>query len=170
MSPFLKLLVIVAIVASSGCGKKAEEYAAERALESATGVDVDIANGGESLTMESAYGPTTIVNGDSAKLPKDYPRDVYVPGDAAFSTSVVSTDGSMVVYNTGVAPPAVYAKVRSEMSAQGWKEDLATETPEASMLHYRKDDRTVQYMIQAENGATSVTQVYAVEKPESPTE
>jgi hypothetical protein len=95
---------------------------------------------------------------------------VYVPGDAAFSTSVVSADGSMVVYSTGATPADVYAKARSEMTAQGWKEELAAGTPESSMLHYRKDGRGVQYMIASENGATTVTQMYSIDKPANPTE
>jgi hypothetical protein len=172
MATLVKLLVIgVAATAIVGCGKKAEELTAEKIIEAQTGGDVDISDDGASVTMKSETGETfTMTTGEDAEMPKDYPADIFTPRDAKLNSSVVTGDGSMINYIAAGTPGEVFKAVRAEMGGKGWKEEVASETPDSAMLHYRKDNRTVQYMIGNEGGRTAVTQVHAVQPPANPTE
>jgi hypothetical protein len=162
MSIQVKLLVVgLCAVAAVGCGKKAEEVAAEKTLEAMTGGKVDIQDGGSSVTVDTDNGKLTMSEGKSAKVPTSFPKDAYVPSDAKLSTSIVGENSAMIGYAVPGDSAKLYETIRTDMQGRGWKEEMAMQTPESSVLSYTKDNRTMQYMISVEAGSTSVTQSYA---------
>jgi hypothetical protein len=169
MSIQVKLLVAsLCAVAAVGCGKKAEEVAAEKTLEAMTGGKVDIQDGGSTFTVDTDNGKLTMSGGESAQMPTGFPSDAYVPPDAKLATSIAAENSAMIAYAVPGDAAKLYETIRTDMQSRGWKEDMAMSTPESSVLTYSKDDRTMQYMINVEAGSTSVTQSYAAnQKPAS---
>lgn len=172
MPTLVKLLVVgMAATTLIACGKKAEELTAEKIIESQTGADVDITDDGANISMKTESGEMfSMTTGDNTQMPKDYPADIFTPRDAKLNSSVITADGSMLSYLADGTTGDVFKKLRAEMGEKGWKEEVASESPGSAMLHYRKENRTVQYMVLDEGGRTAVTQVYAVEAPANPTQ
>ena len=138
----IQTLVLAALAcAATACGS-AEEAMTEAAIEAASGQQVDVAKDGEQMTFKTEQGAMTISGGESATLPKTFPKDVYLPAGYKVVSSM-DMPGAMIVELA--APGAVDATAEAAdkaMLAQGWKQTMAMQqTAENRVLAYEKTDR-----------------------------
>jgi hypothetical protein len=159
-----RLLVagLIAFVAF-GCSKKTEEYAAEKAIESATGGEATVTDGGESVRLKTEQGEIAVSGSGELQLPKDLPKDVVVLDGAKINTSFSTPEGLMVAYTIDAGAAEAYSKIRAAMKDGGWTEESSMESPEASVLQLRKENRVVQYTVGLEDGATTVTLAHSID-------
>lgn len=166
------LLSILAIIVLAACGKaveqvvkvgtdKAVEVAVEKAIESGASqdgqkVDVDIKGDDGSFTMKigGKEGSGSLVVGEGAKLPDDFPKDVTVyPGmkvemaqsmGTAFTVSAKSPD----------TVDKIQQYIKADMTKGGWAEQMSMSQNEGGtqshIFTYKKETRMANIIIGSE--------------------
>ena len=168
MSMRLGVLALTLAMVVAGCGQKAAEFVAEKAIEAGSGgqADVDISGDSANITMKTADG-TEVEIGTASNVPDDFPEDVPLyPGLTVQSTAKESSKQMFTV--TGSSEDAftkVSEHLKSKLVEEGWTEDSAVTTPQMHMLNYKKDGRVANVQVIDANGATQVTVTTMVETP-----
>lgn len=126
-----------------GC-HKAQEAAAEAAIETASGHKVDIERDGDKVTYTSDEGAVTMQHGMDLSLPADFPKDIYLP-DKYTVNSVMDMGGMrMVALMTPKPVPALFNAAGAAMQQQGWKQVTAVQNAGGNaMLAFEKQQRHV---------------------------
>jgi hypothetical protein len=167
----LVLAASLAVFPLAGCGKVADEVAeraAEEMLEGATGVEVDVEDDGESITITGDDGEeTTIESGDSASVPDAYPDDFPLyDGDIVGSSSISSGEDSMVMVTveTGDDLGDIKAFLEAGFEDNGWTiasldEMTASGVTNVNYMLTKSDpaERSGMVSIMIEDGVTVVT-------------
>jgi hypothetical protein len=180
----LRVLAVTAISFSllTACGKAQEaaeeaatEAAAEAAIESMTDadIDVDVQEGGQTVSGVDEQGrPFSTSQGTAAKIPSDFPSDVLVPEGLVLDTSMVVGANTFVGGTVPGDVAELTARIDAHMKAAGWTSLMAMNEPGSSTLLWQRDDRSVNYMIEAKpDGQLGVVISHAVEEkaPEAET-
>jgi len=180
----LRVLAVTAISFSllTACGKTQEaaeeaatEAAAEAAIESMTDadIDVDVQEGGQTVSGVDEQGrPFSTSQGTAAKIPSDFPSDVLVPEGLVLDTSMVVGANTFVGGTVPGDVAELTARIDAHMKAAGWTSLMAMNEPGSSTLLWQRDDRSVNYMIEAKpDGQLGVVISHAVEEkaPEAET-
>lgn len=136
------LACVAFVVLAAGCGKSPEERATEAAIKAAGGQDVEVERDGDTMTFRGADGSqATVSQGGNLALPAGFPDDVYRPSGHAV-TSVIDVEGmQMVGMSTPATAAEVAAEARAAMEAAGWKQVMAMEGTDGSMLAFEKGER-----------------------------
>jgi len=133
---------LCATLALTACGKSPSEKLAEAAIEASTGqkADVDADNG--QVTLKTDKGDMKVTSGDAAKLPANFPQDVYLPAGYKVG-SVMEMPGAMVVDVEAPGNVAdTFAAATAKMTSEGWKQQMALQqTPQNQIAVYGKGDR-----------------------------
>ena len=154
--------VVCAALAATGCGKKAAEIAAEKAIEYSAKADgkdvkVDIQSGGETMVVKTEDG--SYATGENVAIPENFPKDIPVyKGLKPTMSSTVGGEGSFMLSGTIEGSPddaAIYYS--REAVANGWTETTKISQPQMTMLAYEKDDRAMSIMASSEAGSTSLS-------------
>lgn len=154
------LLAAGLLFALAGCQKAADKVA-EAAIERATGNKVDVDQDGGTMTIKSGDGDIQVAtseNGQNVPLPDDFPKDVFLPEQAAVNSAMDMAGMKMVNVTTAASTSEVSGAIQKTMEAQGWKREMAMQAAEGSAtLVYSKDKRqTVYQMMKADGGGTQV--------------
>jgi hypothetical protein len=180
----LRVLAVTAISFSllTACGKAQEaaeeaatEAAAEAAIESMTDADIDfdVQEGGQTVSGVDEQGrPFSTSQGTAAKIPSDFPSDVLVPEGLVLDTSMVVGANTFVGGTVPGDVAELTARIDAHMKAAGWTSLMAMNEPGSSTLLWQRDDRSVNYMIEAKpDGQLGVVISHAVEEkaPEAET-
>lgn len=182
------ILLLFACVVGAGCGKKASEKIAEKMIEknmAKDGVkgDVNISGGnvsihttdkdgkktdvnvsGDKMTVKSSDGTAVFTSGSSAKLPDNFPKDVYVPAGATITAAMTVPEGFNVVLQTKDNSEKISAACREKMTGNGWKEEAAYTTAQQAVITFKKDNRTASVMIMGEKDVTQINLSIVTEK------
>jgi len=145
-SPFVAALALTLVL--SACGKaqdKAAQTLAEKALEAnyGKGVDVDIADDGQTVTIQTEQGTLKQSSGDNVALPDGFPADVTLPDDYKLTSVMTMGPATSVVMQSPGSLSDVYAKIKAGQADQGWKETLSMQGADGSMLGFEKGDRSL---------------------------
>jgi hypothetical protein len=155
----LPAILAVAVALLPAC-RKAEDIAAEAALERATGTDVDVARNGETVRFKAGDAQLEVAaadQGGSVPLPADFPQDVHLPAPIRVESAMDMAGLKMVNVTTPSAMAQVSAEVEQGMQAQGWKREMAMQAGDGSTLVYSKDQRqTVYQLIRRDQGGTQL--------------
>jgi len=165
----LVVLVVVAGLVVSGCGKKkqeAEQEAAARivskAMSMASGRDTKVEVDGDKVTFTDAEGGMTIHAGKGTELPKDFPSDILVYEAAEILHSASrGADGFSVSMQTQDALGKVVEFHKKAMEAQGWQSETAMDMPNRAMLVYKKGERMAHLMIASDSDGGTVISLTA---------
>ena len=167
----LRVLAVTALSFSmlAGCGKaeeKAEEAATEAAIEAMSDAEVDVEDGGQTITGVDEEGNAfAVTQGDAARLPADFPKDLLVPEGLALETSIV-VGGNMMVGGTVTGErDALAAQYAAHMKDGGWASVLATTDTTMSMQTWQLGQRTVSVMIESREGGTVNLTISHAEEP-----
>lgn len=142
----LGIAATVALVGAVGCGSagdKLAETAAERAMRSATGGDVDFDLHGDggmtikgpdgeemrfdvedgSYSVKGADGETTFETGGSAQIPDDWPAELTLPSANVEAVTNQSSDGSrsstVILTVDGSSVTDVVGTLKAQLEATG---------------------------------------------------
>ncbi len=165
----LNVLVIGVMMASllvSGC-KKAAEKAAEKAIESGMAKDgnkakVDISGG--KVSIETKDGTAVYSGGKDAKLPDNFPKDVYVYDGGNVVASISVPDGFNLSIETKDGADKVFTTVKEKMTGSGWKQEMEMKQDKNAMVTYKKGERTVSFNIASQPNATQISIFVSAEK------
>jgi hypothetical protein len=158
----LSALVIGVMMASlfiSGC-QKASEKAAEKAIEAGMAKDgtkakVDISGG--KVSIETKDGTAVYSGGKDAKLPDNFPKDVYVYEGATIMASVSVPDGFNLTMETKDGSDKILAAVKGKMTGLGWKSEMEMNQNNNSMITYKKGERNVTINIASQPSGSQIS-------------
>jgi hypothetical protein len=162
-SPLIAALALALALALSACGKsqeKAAETLAEEALEANSGqkVDVDIEDDGQTVTIQTEEGTIKQTSGDNVALPAEFPTDIALPDDYKLMSVMTMGPVTSVVMEVPQSPSDLFATFKSKQADQGWKETLAMQGTDGSMLGFEKGDRSMLVNLSSsESGGTMVS-------------
>ena len=123
---------------------------------------VDISGG--KVTVESKDGKAVYAGGKDAKIPDNFPKDVYVYEGASVIASIATPEGFNLSMETKDSPDKVLAGLKSKMPGNGWKQEMEMSQSKNSMITYKKGERTVAFNIAAQPNATQISIMVSDEK------
>jgi predicted outer membrane protein len=160
-------LVVIALLAF-GCGEKSEKMAAEKmaekAIESNFGGDAKVDIEKESIRIETDKGEMTMTAGDSAKLPANFPKDVFLYKDADLKMAMELPQALNLTFETNEAVSKVSETYLAEMTDNGWQKKMDMDMQGQKMMAFSKDERTVSVMISSDQSKTQIALTVATEK------
>ena len=136
----MRYLMFAAFVAIglAGCGESTNEAAAEKVASQMIGQDVEVEDDGETVTI----GGTRMSSGKAARVPADFPKDVYLPGSYQLESVIESDESTALHMSTGDAADKLFADAVSTMKNQGWKQGWTVPPGDgAALVSFEKDDR-----------------------------
>jgi hypothetical protein len=138
-------IMFAAVMVMFGCGKKAEEKAAEKmaekAIESSMGGNAEVDIEKDGLRIKTGEGEMTVTSGDSAKLPDDFPEDVYLYKGAKLKTAMKLPEGFNLMFQTKDDPSKVSEAYLDGMEAKGWSKETSMDMGGRKMMVFKKDER-----------------------------
>lgn len=156
----LRVLAVTALSFSllAACGKADEaaentatEAVAEAAIEAMTDAEFDIEDGGQTVSGVDEQGRAfSASQGSAAKIPADFPSDVVVPEGLALDTSMVVGTNVFIGGTLRGELATVAAGIDAAMKEAGWTSVMAMTSPESSTLLWKREDRSVNYTIEAQ--------------------
>ena len=158
---FLIGMTVVLCLALGGC-KKAAEKAIENKL-AREGVNAKVDSSGEKITIQTKDGTTVVSGGKDAKVPENFPKDIYVYEGATITGSVSVPNGFNLAMETGDSADKVLGTIKSKMTGLGWKEEMTMNQGKSSMVSYKKGERTAMVNINADR-KTHITLTAAEKK------
>lgn len=137
------IVALCLVLLAAGCGKEAQEAKLEEEIEKATGKDaeVDISKEGMKIEGETEEGKYEMTAGDEAKIPKDFPDDVFIYRPSEVTMSMKVPEGHSVTLVTKDDKDKVLEAYKKEMEGKGWSEEGSMHMNDTSMLTYKKGPR-----------------------------
>ena len=161
------LLMIVAAVAFTSCGKKAAEKAQERALEKAIEkqsggkVKADLSKG--QFTIKDKSGETSVAGEGGAQINPDFPKDILIYKGASAIASFKQGQSFTLMLKTTDDMKTVADAYKASMKAQGWKEESDMSMGDVTSLGYSKEKRKAVVSVSKDNKATQISIVTETE-------
>lgn len=149
-----------AVLFSIGCGKKVEDKVGEKILEkiienkSNGAAKVDLAKG--TMKIESDQGTISVASGGSAKIPDNFPSDVFVYKPATIGSVVEAQQGVTLAMKTTKEIGEVTEAYKTAMTGKGWKQKSAADMGTYSMLVYEKDKRTTTIAVSKQRDSLNI--------------
>ena len=146
-----------------GCGQSNEEQATEKIAEemleknSRGEADVDFIKGNMSINTEA--GEMSININDSAKLPDNFPKDVFVMKGAEVKMTMDIPQGMSASFLSKEDIGSVFTKYQNEMNSKGWEQKLSMNLGEGATLVYEKDQRIANITMAKEQEGTIINLV-----------
>lgn len=141
-------MTVISCLALGGC-KKAAEKAIENKLAS-EGVNAKVDSSGGKMTIQTNDGTTVISGGKDAKVPENFPKDIYVYEGATIIASVSVPNGFSLSMETGDSADKVLGTIKGKMTGLGWKEEMNMNQGKTSIVSYKKGERTAMFNINAD--------------------
>lgn len=116
------------------CSKKSDE--------TATGSEVQLERdgSGETVMLDSGAGQTTISTGKDVGIPKNYPKDGFIPRDARITMSATEGETVMVTFNVPGPVSDVFRRNHDALRGLGWGEVTAEQSDDGlAYATYRKE-------------------------------
>ena len=153
-------IILAAIILIFGCGEKGGEKVAEKvmekAIESNTGGKATVDMEENSLRIQTEEGEMTMTAGDSAKLPVDFPKDVFLYKGADINTAMELPEGFNLMFQTKDDPSIVSEAYLSEMEEEGWAKEMTMDMGGSKMMVFKKDERMVNVTITSDEEVTQI--------------
>ena len=175
----LRVLAVTALSFSmvTACGRAGEtaedaatEAVTEAAVEAITDAELDIEDGGQTVSGVDEQGRAfSASQGEAAKIPADFPSDVLVPEGLVLDTSMVVGTNAFIGGTLPGELATLAADIEARMKGAGWSPVVAMTSPESSTLLWERDGRSVSYTIEARpEGALGVTISYGFDESAAP--
>jgi ABC-type Fe3+-hydroxamate transport system substrate-binding protein len=157
----MKKFLFVAICAAlliAGCGGSADEEAAEKSIEKATGGEakVEISDKGVKVEDKTGEGKFTFTAGEETQVPEDFPDDVLIYRPSETVTAITVPEGYSVTLATEDESAQVADTYKQEMAEAGWSEEGSVTRAGSVMLIYKKDGRTASISIVPSDDMTQI--------------
>jgi hypothetical protein len=146
------ILLGVAALCATACGKSPGGRLAEAGVSAATGHQVEVDKDGGQVTFEGDQGATTIASGSAATLPADFPKDVYLPARYKLESAMQMPGAIVVAVDAPGEVTSLFGEASRQMQAQGWKQTMAMQQGgDTRMLAFEKDNRSVMVSFDADS-------------------
>lgn len=130
--------VVIAAIGLAGCGESTGEAAAEKVASRMIGQDVEVDDDGETVTI----GDTRMSSGDAARLPADFPKDVYLPGNYKLESVIQSPNSTALHMSTADAADKLFDSAVGAMKSEGWTQGWTVPPGDgAGLASFEKDGR-----------------------------
>jgi len=117
----------------SACGQSPEER-----MASAIAGDAMAANtGGEQVVLGTGSEAMIISSGERARLPANFPGDVFMPDEYTIESALDSTGFSMVSLRTTGGVVALAERASREMQAGGWTQSMMAGDEQSRILTFQ---------------------------------
>jgi hypothetical protein len=135
-------VAVVCFAVWGGCRKASQttaEKLAERTMERQSGgkADVNIRDG--KISIQTREGEFTAAAGGAAKIPSDFPADVYLLKGAKTVATVKLPEAFSVTLESRESLETIVGKYAEEMKARGWTEEAKFDTGKHVMTAYQKE-------------------------------
>lgn len=165
----LSVLLVVGLIGMNGCrraSKKLSEKIMERAIEKSGGGDADVTVTDGKVSVKTKDGEFETAAGDGAKVPDDFPKDVFLPNGGKVVSTVKVPQGFMVAMELKVSPDKVASEVAAAMKSEGWTEAMSSASGDTRMFNYAKEDakRSANFVISKTDKGCQIQIMAAVEK------
>jgi hypothetical protein len=141
------LAAVVLAILLAACGKKTEEKALEKAIESETGKKADVDLSGDGVKIETEEGTMRMSAGEGAKIPQDFPKDVYIMKGAKVEMAMETEEGYSVALTIDQPRDKVAQDYKKKMSGEGWTQKAYMDMGEQIMIAYEKGDRAANVLV-----------------------
>lgn len=131
--------ILVLVVLASGCGQSPEERMASAIASAASGTDVSVEKEGERVVLGSGEEAMTISSGNSARLPDDFPKDVFLPEDYTVESALDSSGFSMVSLRTGGEVGPLADAASAFMKSGGWNQSMMAGDGQSRILTFQNE-------------------------------
>lgn len=165
-----KILVLTTVLAlvvlgGFGCGKKAAEKTAEKAIKESSGGDVDVDIDDESVEIKDTNSNSSMTIGKN-ELPSNWPSDA--PTYEGDITATYSTGDTYIsaTWQTDKSADNVYDYYQAELPDQGWNIESTLSAGSLKQLVAKKDNRmlTVSATPLEDQNQTSYTVIVATQE------
>ena len=155
----IMLVVLTLVFAGCGVSEKIAETATEKAIESATGADVDVDTNTVNITTQEG---DKISVGEKLSLPSDFPSDVPVYDDKTILAASTTAENQYALTMTSTDS---YSEIdefyQTELESDGWtieSHNTMAISGNTSIFVAKKGDRTLSVGIYAytENDEISI--------------
>jgi hypothetical protein len=154
------LLTLAVATGLTACGdsdtvaeKAIEKYAEQQGVD----LDVDVKDGGQSITWKSEQDGVTAQFGGDVKVPDGFPRDVPVYPGISLQAASATPDGFLIYGQSGDSAQQVADFYVDRMVADGWtKESEASQENVMRMLTFTKEGRNAAVNVITGDGGTTV--------------
>lgn len=161
------ILLIVTLLTVTGC-EKAQEAAAEKAIESQTGKEVSVDKDGDQMTITTDEGTLTMDAPGAASIPAEFPKDITLPAGYELSNSMNmhlkerGEDVLAISVRSDKSTDQVIAELKAGMAKSGWQNAFGSDNPMQSMLVFERKPEAVMVFVGKEDGTgkTMVTYQY----------
>lgn len=128
----------IAAIGLAGCGESTGEAAAEKMAGQMLGQEVEVEDDGETVTI----GGTRMSSGKAARMPEDFPKDLYLPGSYKLESVIQSADSTVVHLSSADAAEKLFNDAIDAMKSQGWILGWSMPPNEgAGLASFEKDGR-----------------------------
>ncbi|MEN3951498.1 hypothetical protein [Iodidimonas sp. SYSU 1G8] len=159
--PFRTVLIALAAVSGlAACDssetlteKAIEKYAEQQGVD----MDVDLKDGGQSVTMKSDQGEITTQVGGEVKIPDGFPSDIPVYDGLTVHAASTMSDTYMLHAQSAEPLDKIVQYYVEAMPAQGWVKEA--ESNQAGVMYissYKKDGRTAGVTVVAGDDSRTV--------------
>lgn len=121
------------------------------------------AAGAQTVSLQRAGEATTILVGEAATLPADFPADVHVPAGATLVRVDRTGQRLRLEFTSPQSPQALATVCAAAMADAGWAPANVEALPGAHVLAWEKDTRAVLLAVGAE-GAGSRARLQLLER------
>lgn len=159
---------IVSLLLLSGCSLPSKENAEqkigekimEKAIESQTGGKVNVDTDNDQMNINTKDGNLSMSSTGEAKIPENFPTDIYVAEDAKvnFAASNLGTGKDVsIAYITAASLDDVSEKYKQEMTKNGYTKDTEMDMgSQGKVLTFKKGQTTASILIgQSQNKETA---------------
>lgn len=152
------VVVVVVVLAFVGyyLSRKASEYAAETLLESAAGGEVDVSTSGDTTTVTTADGTSSV--SESTQWPSDMPSIVpkftYGTIESSAKTTISGLTGWTV--NLKSVTDGAADKYKTDLTNAGWTEDTSMSSEGSELIMMTKDGYSITVGIETSDKTASL--------------
>jgi len=127
------------VLALAACGKSPEERMASAIASAAGDTDVSVQEEGERVVLGTGDEAMTISSGDSASLPANFPKDVFLPDDYTIESALDSTGFSMVSLRAPGQVDELADAADRYMRAGGWKQSMMAGDEQSRIMTFQNE-------------------------------
>jgi len=138
------------------CSRSSPEKQIESAIKAETGQDADVRISEDGMEIKTQEGDIEISSGDSAKLPGDFPKDVYIGKDDNLVSAAKVPGGMSVTLRSKESVASVFSSYKSGIAGNGWGVTASMDMGSGKMAVFGKDERVLSLSVDSAEGETLV--------------
>lgn len=138
------IIVVVVLIVLGAAGyflqQKSSEKATEKAIEDATGADVDVSEGGDKVTIETDEGKVTVGKNE---VPDSFPSDITVYSGAEVTGTTETSEGVSLLLTTSDSVEKVNSFYKADLAKNGWTISSSSIVTDSALITAEKGSKSL---------------------------